>query len=56
MKMRNPNRRNPLNSIIDDYLTKEIHFHPMRKNPHGIILKMNPKEQYLSTVFKPCSK
>ena len=26
----------------------------MRKNPHGIILKDEPKEQYLSTVPKFC--
>ena len=26
----------------------------MRKNPHGIILKEEPKEQYLSTVPKFC--
>ena len=27
----------------------------MRKNPHGKILKGEPKEQYLSTVPKSCS-
>ena len=26
------------------YLTKKIHFHPMRKNPHGRILKGESKE------------
>ena len=34
------------------YLTKKIYFHPMRKNPHGKILKGKPKEQHLSTVYK----
>ena len=27
----------------------------MRKNPHGRILKREPKEQYLSTVLRSCS-
>ena len=27
----------------------------MRKNPHSIILKGEPKEQHLSTVLKSCS-
>ena len=26
----------------------------MRKNPHGKILRGEPKEQYLSTVLKSC--
>ena len=27
----------------------------MRKNPHDRISKLEPKEQYLSTVLKSCS-
>ena len=35
-------------------LKKKIHFPPIRKNPHGRILKGEPKEQHLSTILKSC--
>ena len=33
----------------------KIHFYPMKKKPHGKILKRELNEQYLSTVSKFCS-
>ena len=33
---------------------KKIHFHLIRKNPRGRILRIKLKEQYLSTVPKSC--
>ena len=36
------------------YLTKKYTLFLWEKNSHGKILKGEPKEQYLSTVFKSC--